>query len=93
MKPHLLTSMMKTVVIFMLTVQVKLILQSEVNPEEPVDSAEVLTEPVSFSSVLYTPPRKKQLKLKKAKVVQRKIFDINSLLERVQEEKQRIIQE
>ena len=77
----------------MLTVQVKLILQSELNPEEPVDSAEVLTEPVAFSSVLYTPPRKKQLKLKKAKVVQRKIFDINSLLERVQEEKQRIIQE
>ena len=44
---------MKTVVIFMLTVQMKVILQSEVNPEEQVDSAEVLTEPVSFSSVLY----------------------------------------
>ena len=53
MKPHLLTSIMKTVVIFMLTVQMKVILQSEVNPEEQVDSAEVLTEPVSFSSVLY----------------------------------------
>ena len=37
----------------MLTVQMKVILQSEVNPEEQVDSAEVLTEPVSFSSVLY----------------------------------------
>ena len=68
-----------------------LILQSEVNPEEQVDSAEVLTEPVSFSSVLYTPPHEKQLK--KAKVVRRKVFDINSLLDRVQEqEKQRIIQ-
>ena len=44
---------MKTVVIFMLTVQMKVLLQSEVNPEEQVDSAEVLTEPVSFSSVLY----------------------------------------
>ena len=32
------------------------ILESEVNPEEQV---EVLTEPVSFSSVLYTPPTKK----------------------------------
>ena len=40
---------------------------------------------------MHTPPHKKQLK--KAKVVQRKIFDINSLLDRVQEqEKQRIIQ-
>ena len=50
--------MMKTtVVIFMmLTVQMKHILESEVNPEEQV---EVLTEPVSFSSVLYTPPTKK----------------------------------
>ena len=68
-----------------------LILQSEVNPEEQVDSTEVLTEPVFFSSVLHTPPHKKQLK--KEKVVQRKVFDINSLLDRVQEqEKQRIIQ-
>ena len=68
-----------------------LILQSEVNPEEQVDSADVLTEPVSFSSVLHTPPHKKQLK--KAKVVQKKVFDINSLLDRVQEqEKLRIIQ-
>ena len=68
-----------------------LILQPEVNLEEQLDSAEVLTEPLSFSSVLHAPPRKKQLK--KAKVVQRKVFDINSLLGRAQEqEKQRITQ-
>ena len=70
---------------------VTFILQSEVNPEEQVDSAEVLTEPDSFSSVLHTPPRQKQLK--KPKVVERKVFDINSLLDKVQEQKnQRILQ-
>ena len=49
-----------------------LILQSEVNPEEQVDSADVLTETVSLSSVLHTPPHKKQLK--KAKVVQKRFL-------------------
>ena len=72
--------MMKTTV----TVQMKHLFCSQVNPEEKVDSTEVLTVPVSFSSFVHTPPCKKQLK--KAKVVQRKVFGINSLLDRVQEQ-------
>ena len=51
-----------------------LILQSEVNPEEQVDSAEVLTKPVSFSSVLHTPTRKKQWKMEKGKSGMKKGF-------------------